>query len=88
MEQKAAWLRDTNGATRQPIAESLPGHYFSVREIADRLNLSPDSVRKLFQNEPGVLVLGDQSTKHKRRYTTLRIPEPVLHRVLRRNSIV
>jgi hypothetical protein len=88
IEQKAAWLRDANGAAAQPVADPLPDRYFSVKEIADRLNLSQDSVRKLFQNEPGVLVLGDQSSKYKRRYTTLRIPEPVLQRVLRRNSNV
>jgi hypothetical protein len=52
------------------------------------LNLSQDYVRKLFQNEAGVLVLGDQSSKYKRRYTTLRIPESVLRRVVRRMSNV
>lgn len=35
--------------------------------------MSHDTVRKLFQNEPGVLVLGGRSSAHTRRYTTLRI---------------
>lgn len=88
VEEKAAWLRDANGGTVSQIAEVLSARYYSVKEIADLLNLSQDCVRKLFQNEPGVLVLGDQSTKHKRRYTTLRIPEAVLRRVVRRMSNV
>ena len=88
VEQKTAWLREANGVTAQPLAGALAERYYSVKEIADLLELSRDSVRKLFQNEPGVLVLGDQSSKYKRRYTTLRIPESVLRRVVRRMSNV
>jgi len=66
----------------------LPARYYTAREISELLNLSQDSVRKLFQDEPGVLVLGDQSSKYKRRYTTLRVPDSVLRRVLRRMSNV
>ena len=88
VEQKNAWLRDANGGTSQPVTEALPARYYSAREIAELLNLSQDSVRKLFQDEPGVLVLGDQSSKYKRRYTTLRVPDSVLRRVLRRMSNV
>jgi len=60
VEQKSAWLRDANGGTSPPVTEALSSHYYSAREIAELLNLSQDSVRKLFQDEPGVLVLGDQ----------------------------
>jgi len=88
IEQKTAWLRDANGGAVSSLAEALSARYYSVKEIADLLNLSQDCVRKLFQNEPGVLVLGDQSTKYKRRYTTLRIPESVFSRVVRRMSNV
>ena len=88
VEQKRAWLRDANGGTSQPATEALPARYYSAREIAELLNLSQDSVRKLFQDEPDVLVLGDQSSKYKRRYTTLRVPDSVLRRVLRRMSNV
>jgi hypothetical protein len=63
--------------------------HYSPAEIADRWNLSVDSVRKLFENEPGVLVLGNAvSRRGKRSYTTLRIPEHVLERVHRRLSRV
>lgn len=52
-------------------------------------NLSPDAVRRMFENEPGVLVLGDKAlSRSKRRYTTLRIPASVVERVYRRLSKV
>ena len=57
--------------------------HYSIAEIADAWHVSPDAVRKVFREEPGVLVLGGQS-HHKRRYTTLRVPESVLQRVHRR----
>jgi len=51
-------------------------------------NLSKDTVRRMFQNEPGVLVLGDRSSGRKRGYTTLRIPQSVLEKVHRQYSLV
>jgi hypothetical protein len=60
--------------------------HYAVTEIAEMWNLSPDKVRELFENEPGVLVLGDRSPRHKRRYVTLRIPRSVVERVHHRLS--
>lgn len=65
--------------------------HYAVAEIAEMWNLSADKVRELFENEPGVLVIGERSPRHKRRYITLRIPHSVLERVHRRlssNSVV
>lgn len=59
-------------------------HYI-VAEISQMWQLSPDSVRRLFEREPGVLVIGGDMTKRgARRYRTLRIPESVAERVHRR----
>jgi len=44
-------------------------------------NLSKDAVRRLFQSEPGVLILPNRARGSKRRYTTIRIPRAVLDRV-------
>jgi transcriptional regulator GlxA family with amidase domain len=55
--------------------------HYTVAEIAALWNLSKDTVRRMFQNEPGVLVLGGHSSGRKRRYATLRIPHFVLERV-------
>jgi hypothetical protein len=70
-----------------PSAASSERHY-SVAEVATMWNLSPDAVRKIFENEPGVFVWGGQSSSHARRYRTLRIPQSVLERVHRRLSNV
>ena len=66
-----------------PLARFQERHY-AVAEIAELWNLSLDVVRKLFEREPGVLVLGDHGSRSKRRYTTLRIPQSVVERVHRR----
>jgi Fic family protein len=61
--------------------------HFTVQEIAEIWNVSKDTVRRMFQNEPGVLVLGGHSSRRKRRYTTLRIPQSILERVHRQYSL-
>jgi hypothetical protein len=88
LEEKAMFLSEKNGIVAQPTLDSPPERHYAVREVAGILNLSDDKVRRMFQEEPGVLVIGDQTTKSKRRYTTLRIPESVLKRVVRRLSKV
>lgn len=61
--------------------------HYTVAEVAELWNISPDLARRIFENEPGVLAFGrDQSARSRRRYLTLRIPESVLVRVHRRLS--
>lgn len=55
-------------------------HYTPV-EIAKLWQLSPDTVRNIFRNVPGVLKVGSPETLRKRPYTSLRIPESVMARV-------
>jgi hypothetical protein len=89
-EQKAEWMREKHSGLSAP-AQGSPAYaerHFSPAEIAAMWNLSEDAVRKLFQNEPGVLVHGHQGSRTKRRYTTLRIPTSVVERVHRRLSNV
>ena len=64
------------------ISPTLERHY-TVAEVAKLWNLRPDAVRRLFRNEPGVLILGDANPRGKRRYLTIRIPVSVLERVHR-----
>jgi hypothetical protein len=65
---------------------SVERHY-SVAEIAAMWNLSKDVVRRLFCNEPGVLILDNRTRGSRRRYTTLRIPQSVLDRVCLRYTV-
>lgn len=55
----------------------------TVDEVAKRLKVNAETVRRLFMNEPGVIVLGFPR-KGKRVYRTLRVPERVYERVLNR----
>jgi transcriptional antiterminator len=57
---------------------ALERHY-TVKEIAEIWNLSDDTVRRIFQDLPGVLKVGSGSMLRKKRgYVTLRIPESVV----------
>lgn len=60
--------------------------YYTPQQMAERLAVSTNSARRLFQNEPGVVKMGEPSRRLgralKRRYFTLRIPESVAVRVI------
>jgi hypothetical protein len=84
------FLKGTMPGTAQPSdcfgeTRDFTVKHYSPAEIAKMWKLSADTVRRLFEREPGVLVLSDpRPTRRKRRYTTLRIPENVLARVHKR----
>jgi len=59
-----------------------------VDDIAEMWNLSRDSVRRLFRDEPGVLAVTPPRRRGKRTYVTLRIPASVVERVHQKLSIV
>ena len=58
--------------------------YYTVAEIAEMWKVSKDHARRIFDQEPGVLVFSAPAKKYKRGYRTLRIPASVLDRVIRR----
>jgi hypothetical protein len=69
-------------------ADSLERH-FSIADIAQRWGLSADTIRRLFEHEPGVLVIEPPRSRFsRRRYRTLRIPESVIERVHRSHLVV
>jgi hypothetical protein len=61
-------------------ALGLERHY-SVGEIAERWGLSEKIIRRMFEDEDGVLKWGSPETRRKRGYITLRVPESVMLRV-------
>ena len=67
-------------------APALERHY-SVAEVAKMWALSEKTVRRMFEDEDGVLNWGSPETRRKRGYRTLRIPESVLHRVHRKREL-
>lgn len=63
----------------------------SIPQIAAMTGRSPSTIRRWFQNEPGVVLLEifDHPEKiHKRRYRTLRVPRLVFERVMQRKKIL
>jgi len=68
-----------------PNNPTLEPHY-APEDLAKTWNLSANTIRRLFEREPGVMVIEHLKAKSKRRYRTLRIPESVAQRVHRRMS--
>jgi hypothetical protein len=61
--------------------------HYSIQDISVLWGLSEKTVRRLFENERGVIELANAETRFKRAYVTRRVPESVLlrvHRKLRR----
>ena len=67
-----------------PVMSAVTERHYTPDELGEMWNLSADTVRRLFQNEPGVLVVQREVGRGARRYRTLRIPESVARRVHRR----
>jgi transcriptional regulator GlxA family with amidase domain len=68
----------------QSVNDKAVERHYSAEEIGRLWGLSPRTVRRMFEKEPGILVFGNMGSMKKRRYLTLRIPESVLVRVHRR----
>jgi len=67
------------------MAATISERHFTVKDIARVWNLSPVAVRRLFVNEPGLLVIVlREVSRRKRVYRTLRIPESIVSRVMER----
>lgn len=56
--------------------------YFTPAEVAKVLKVSTDSVIRRFENRPGVLNLGTEESRFKRKYRTLRIPREALEKFI------
>src|SRR4051812_24044518 len=62
-------------------SEAWREHHFTVRQLADMWAMSPETVRRLIENEPDVMRIGEGETRNKGRYFTYFIPESVARRV-------
>lgn len=61
--------------------DPLEKHY-TLQAIAEIWGVDPETVRRTFIDEEGVLILGDPDRRDgKRSYLTIRVPESVLTRV-------
>lgn len=74
-----------NPSASSLLVPALERHY-SPDELAVIWSLSADTVRRIFEREPGVLIIEQTKSTAKRRYRTIRIPESIAQRVHRRLS--
>jgi hypothetical protein len=58
--------------------------HFTVDQVAAMWMLSSDVVRRLFENEPDVMVIRSTGGKMRKSYRTFRIPAFVVDRVHKR----
>src|ERR1700686_257834 len=60
--------------------------HYTPSELATEWGLSVDTIRRLFEDEPGVLKIGNPSPRIRQRRILVRIPFDVVQRVHRRIS--
>jgi len=72
----------TDSDAPQPIER-----HYTAGEVAALWSFNVETIRRLFENEPGVIVLQAPTRKGKRLYRTIRIPQCVLDRVHRRLQV-
>ena len=77
----AAALTDP-GYSMEPPAPAE--RHYAPSEVADLWHFNVETIRQLFRDEPGVVVLQAPVKKGKRPYKTIRIPHSVLERVHKR----
>lgn len=77
----------------QPAAQSysaelsaLEPHY-SVQVLAEMWRLDESTIRRIFEEAPGVLRLANERRRGKRDYVTLRIPASVAQREYERRLV-
>jgi transcriptional regulator GlxA family with amidase domain len=63
----------------QEQTEKLQDRHYTVAELAEIWNMSHNTIRRMFEKEPGVVVFTHKRV-NKRIYRTLRIPESVAKR--------
>jgi hypothetical protein len=68
-------------ADPNPTMPTAAERHYTPSDVADLWRLNVETIRRLFQNEPGVMVLQTAVRKGKRPYKTIRIPHSVLERV-------
>jgi hypothetical protein len=60
---------------------------YTVAEVAAMTGFSRDTITRMFEREPGTIIVPRPSTNRKRRYRSIRIPRTVYERVLRRFTV-
>ena len=60
---------------------SVNEKHFTCKQIGAFWSLHAETVRPMFENEPGVIKIAHKATRTKRAYVSVRIPQSVMQRV-------
>ena len=71
-------------AVKMPLVDKPA---LTLADVAERMGFSTQTVIKLFEREPGVIILKRPEKMHKRSYRSVRIPRAVYERVVTRLSV-
>ena len=67
---------------------ALPGpafeRHYTPQELGELWNVDPNTIRRMFADEDGVMIFGNKERRSRRRYLSMRIPQSVAARVHRR----
>jgi hypothetical protein len=82
-------ITNENESLSQDEVDKVTERMYSVSEIAELWGFSTPTIRKLFENEPGILYFGEPRAhkagrRYRRKYMVMRIPRSVLERVYQR----
>ena len=66
------------------IQDLVAERHWSPAEVAEKWGLGPATIRRLFRDEPGVVVIARPAKKNRQQHRTIRIPQTILERVHRR----
>jgi len=70
-----------------PVENSAFEHHYTPHELAELWKFDESTIRRMFIDEPGVLIYGKEQRRDGRRdYVTLRIPESVARRVYEKRT--
>ncbi len=62
--------------------------HYRIKELVKLTGFSDRTLRRMFSEEPGVVVLTQIKKRSVRKYAAMSIPESVVNRVLNRLSLV
>lgn len=92
LADRQRWMRERHAPEESAADLGEAGvfvfeRHFAAKQLADLWGLDESTVRRMFQDEPGVLKIGKANRRDgKRDYVSLRIPESVAVRVHRERS--
>ena len=82
MKARTPRAADPGGAGRVSVCANPFEPHFEPSQLAELWSLNATTIRRMFQDEPGVLKIGKSNRRDgKRDYVTLRIPRSLAERV-------